>query len=114
MSHLPYPPALTSRASFRQINPVTHRCVYHHVKNGSSQWVPLRYTLETFKIHPLVSPHVIHHAKPVPVFAKDAAGQRSHVVPLQDIQAYIPIQGFINLVQVQKYRAQDFFPHGRL
>ena len=47
------------------------------------------------------------------VCAKDAAGPRFHTVPLQYLQASVPVQVIIRIVQAHKDRVQDLLPHGR-
>ena len=53
------------------------------------------------------------HTKPDPVLTKDASAPSYHAITLQDLQAYVPVQGLVCIFQFQKYCALDLFPRGR-
>ena len=53
-----------------------------------------------------------HHGQSVPICMKEVAGSWSHPKSIYYTRVYLPFEGIINLVQVQKYHIEDLLPHG--
>ena len=113
MPSLPSMPVLHTLSLYHHRYPVSDHCVHHHIEYGGGQRVPLRHSPESLERRPVVAPCARYHPQPIPVYPEDVAVSRPHAISLQDFQAYVPVQGVIRLVKVQKDHVQDLLPHGR-
>ena len=89
-----------------------HRA-HHHIEYGRHQWVPLCHSSLSVEGFSVVFSCPLHHLKPLPISAEESEVPRPHAISLQDVQAPVPVQCTVCLVQVQEDCVDYRLPHGR-
>ena len=93
--------------------PLANHRVYHHIKNGGRQWVALGNPSLSAERCTIVTSRPCHHPQSCPILSEEAKGPGAHAITLQDIHAPGPVQGVLNLGQVQEYFMEDRLHQGR-
>ena len=59
-----------------------------------------------------MAPRLCHHLGPGVVYLKDVESPGPHLIPGQDINTAVPVQGIVGLAQVKEDGMEDRLPHG--